>query len=166
MKFIARHGSEEIPVEVERHGNAYRVRLGDRWLRAGIKVSKIVGDYTDAWRELCARTQEIRGAWPQSNVPELPLLDPKGGLFAAVQLEIYRQSAVLNDLAFAEPTGAARAPGGKSGLEFNPERIKPLVDEMDGVRAWLASVLEERVDGRTGQPIPSTTEPAAATPAA
>lgn len=36
MRFIARHGSEEIPVEVERHGNAYRVRLGDRWLIADV----------------------------------------------------------------------------------------------------------------------------------
>lgn len=34
MKFVARHDGEDIPVEVERHGNAYRVWLGERWLVA------------------------------------------------------------------------------------------------------------------------------------
>ena len=34
MKFIAREGEREIEVEVERHGNAYRVRVGDRWFDA------------------------------------------------------------------------------------------------------------------------------------
>ncbi|HEY8182272.1 MAG TPA: biotin/lipoyl-containing protein [Thermoanaerobaculia bacterium] len=36
MRFIARHGGEEIPIEVEHQGNAYRVRLGDRWLVADL----------------------------------------------------------------------------------------------------------------------------------
>jgi biotin carboxyl carrier protein len=36
VRFIARHGGEEIPIEVERQGNAYRVRLGDRWLVADL----------------------------------------------------------------------------------------------------------------------------------
>ena len=36
MKFIARHGGDEIEVEVEREGADYRVRLGDRWLVADI----------------------------------------------------------------------------------------------------------------------------------
>ena len=30
MKFIARHAGEEIPVEVERSADAYRVRIGER----------------------------------------------------------------------------------------------------------------------------------------
>ena len=30
MKFIARHAGEEIPVEVERSGSEYRVRIGER----------------------------------------------------------------------------------------------------------------------------------------
>jgi len=30
VKFIARHAGEEIPVEVERSGDEYRVRIGDR----------------------------------------------------------------------------------------------------------------------------------------
>jgi biotin carboxyl carrier protein len=34
VKFIAREGEREIEVEVERHGNAYRVRVGDRWIDA------------------------------------------------------------------------------------------------------------------------------------
>jgi biotin carboxyl carrier protein len=34
LRFVARHGPEEIPVEVERSGAGYRVRLGDRWLLA------------------------------------------------------------------------------------------------------------------------------------
>jgi biotin carboxyl carrier protein len=34
MKFIAREGGRELPVEVERHGAGYRVRIGDRWLEA------------------------------------------------------------------------------------------------------------------------------------
>ncbi|HWW60925.1 MAG TPA: biotin/lipoyl-containing protein [Thermoanaerobaculia bacterium] len=34
MKFIARHDENDIDVEVERHGNAYRVRIGDRWITA------------------------------------------------------------------------------------------------------------------------------------
>lgn len=34
MKFIAREGGRELEVEVERHGSAYRVRLGDRWFDA------------------------------------------------------------------------------------------------------------------------------------
>ncbi|MDQ6799211.1 MAG: hypothetical protein M3041_00070 [Acidobacteriota bacterium] len=36
MRFIARHGGEEIPIEVERQGNAYRVRFRDRWLIADV----------------------------------------------------------------------------------------------------------------------------------
>lgn len=36
MRFIARHGGEEIPVEVERHGSGYRVRVGERWLVADL----------------------------------------------------------------------------------------------------------------------------------
>lgn len=34
MKFIAREGERELEVEVERHGSAYRVRIGDRWVNA------------------------------------------------------------------------------------------------------------------------------------
>ncbi|HEX2832938.1 MAG TPA: biotin/lipoyl-containing protein [Thermoanaerobaculia bacterium] len=34
MKFIAREGGRELELEVERHGAAYRVRIGDRWLEA------------------------------------------------------------------------------------------------------------------------------------
>lgn len=30
MRFVATHGGEEIPVEVERTGSGYRVKLGDR----------------------------------------------------------------------------------------------------------------------------------------
>jgi len=36
VRFIARHGGEEIPIEVERHGKAYRVRFRDRWLVADL----------------------------------------------------------------------------------------------------------------------------------
>ena len=36
MRFIARHAGEEIPIEVERHGSGYRVRVGDRWLIADL----------------------------------------------------------------------------------------------------------------------------------
>jgi biotin carboxyl carrier protein len=36
VRLIARHGGDEIPVEVERYGNGYRVRLGDRWLVADL----------------------------------------------------------------------------------------------------------------------------------
>ena len=36
MRFIAHHGSEEIPIEVERQGNAYRVHFRDRWLVADV----------------------------------------------------------------------------------------------------------------------------------
>ncbi len=36
MRFIARHGGHEIPIEVERLGSGYRVRLGDRWLVADL----------------------------------------------------------------------------------------------------------------------------------
>ena len=34
MKFIARTDSREIDVEVLRHGDTYRVRIGERWLEA------------------------------------------------------------------------------------------------------------------------------------
>jgi biotin carboxyl carrier protein len=36
VRFIARHGGQEIPIEVERSGNSYRVLLGDRWLVADV----------------------------------------------------------------------------------------------------------------------------------
>lgn len=36
MKFIAREGERELQVEVLRHGNGYRVRIGDRWLEADL----------------------------------------------------------------------------------------------------------------------------------
>ena len=32
LKLIARYRDEEIPLEVERHGGSYRVKLGDRWI--------------------------------------------------------------------------------------------------------------------------------------
>ena len=34
MKLIARHGETDYPIEVERHGNGYRVLIGERWLEA------------------------------------------------------------------------------------------------------------------------------------
>lgn len=34
MRLVARHGDDEIPVEIERAGGGYRVKLGDRWLVA------------------------------------------------------------------------------------------------------------------------------------
>ena len=43
MKFIAREGDRELPVEVVRHGAGYRVRIGDRWLEADfINVGRYV----------------------------------------------------------------------------------------------------------------------------
>ncbi|HYH08046.1 MAG TPA: acetyl-CoA carboxylase biotin carboxyl carrier protein subunit [Thermoanaerobaculia bacterium] len=47
MKFIAREGEREVEVEVERHGNSYRVRVGDRWIDADF-VS--VGSYVRSLR--------------------------------------------------------------------------------------------------------------------
>jgi len=34
--FNARYRDEEIPLEVERHGNTYRVRIGERWIVADL----------------------------------------------------------------------------------------------------------------------------------
>jgi len=36
LKLIARYGNEDIPLEVERHGGSYRVKLGDRWIAADL----------------------------------------------------------------------------------------------------------------------------------
>jgi len=36
LKLIARFRDEETPIEVERHGNGYRVKLGDRWHTADL----------------------------------------------------------------------------------------------------------------------------------
>jgi len=36
VKLVARHDGDDIPVEVERHGGGYRVRIGDRWLEADL----------------------------------------------------------------------------------------------------------------------------------
>ncbi|HEV7484684.1 MAG TPA: biotin/lipoyl-containing protein [Thermoanaerobaculia bacterium] len=36
MIFNARYRDEEIPLEVERHGSTYRVRIGDRWIVADL----------------------------------------------------------------------------------------------------------------------------------
>jgi biotin carboxyl carrier protein len=36
MKFIARHHGDEFPIEVERRGPGYRVRLGERWIEADL----------------------------------------------------------------------------------------------------------------------------------
>ena len=36
MRFIARHEGIDIPVEVERAGGGYRVKIGDRWLTADL----------------------------------------------------------------------------------------------------------------------------------
>jgi acetyl/propionyl-CoA carboxylase alpha subunit len=47
VKFIAREGECEIPVEVLRHGTGYRVRIGERWLEADL-VS--VGPYVRSLR--------------------------------------------------------------------------------------------------------------------
>lgn len=34
MKFVARQHGEDMPIEVERHGAGYRVKLGERWIDA------------------------------------------------------------------------------------------------------------------------------------
>jgi biotin carboxyl carrier protein len=36
LKLIARYRDEDIPLEVERHGGIYRVKLGDRWIEADL----------------------------------------------------------------------------------------------------------------------------------
>ncbi len=36
MRFIARREGDDIPVEVERSGGGYRVKIGDRWLTADL----------------------------------------------------------------------------------------------------------------------------------
>jgi biotin carboxyl carrier protein len=36
VKLIARYRDEEMPVEVERQGSGYRVRIGDRWIVADL----------------------------------------------------------------------------------------------------------------------------------
>jgi biotin carboxyl carrier protein len=36
LRFIARYRDEEIPLEVERHGSSYRVKIGDRWVVADL----------------------------------------------------------------------------------------------------------------------------------
>lgn len=36
VKLIARHGGQNVEVEVERQGNSYRVRVGDRWFVADL----------------------------------------------------------------------------------------------------------------------------------
>lgn len=36
MKFVARHGGNDVEVEIEREGSGYRVRLGDRWMHADL----------------------------------------------------------------------------------------------------------------------------------
>lgn len=36
MKLVARMDGADIPVEVERHGSGYRVRIGERWLEADL----------------------------------------------------------------------------------------------------------------------------------
>ena len=36
MRFIARHGDAEMPVEVERFGSGYRVKIGERWMIADL----------------------------------------------------------------------------------------------------------------------------------
>ena len=36
MKYIVRDGEQELQVEVQRHGSAYRVRIGERWIDADL----------------------------------------------------------------------------------------------------------------------------------
>lgn len=36
MRLIARYLDEDIPLEVERHGSSYRVKLGERWVTADL----------------------------------------------------------------------------------------------------------------------------------
>jgi 3-methylcrotonyl-CoA carboxylase alpha subunit len=43
MKFIARHGEDELELEVVRHGTGWRVRIGERWLEADmVSVGRFV----------------------------------------------------------------------------------------------------------------------------
>jgi biotin carboxyl carrier protein len=36
VRFVARHDGVELPVEVEKHGGGYHVKLGDRWMFADL----------------------------------------------------------------------------------------------------------------------------------
>jgi len=36
LNYIVRDGETDLPVEVQRHGSGYRVRIGDRWIEADV----------------------------------------------------------------------------------------------------------------------------------
>jgi 3-methylcrotonyl-CoA carboxylase alpha subunit len=36
VRLVARYDGADIPVEIERHGGGYRVRIGDRWIEADL----------------------------------------------------------------------------------------------------------------------------------
>jgi biotin carboxyl carrier protein len=36
VNFVAHHDGQDIPVEVERQGSGYRVRIGERWIEADL----------------------------------------------------------------------------------------------------------------------------------
>ena len=60
MRFIARHAGEEIPIEVERHGNSYRVRVGDRLIE-GLAVTVREAEAVGRRRR---REDDLAGAEP------------------------------------------------------------------------------------------------------
>ena len=58
---MARHGADEIPLEIERHGSGYRVKIGDRWMIADlVDVSTGTTDLTEETRKyLSALTEDV-----------------------------------------------------------------------------------------------------------
>jgi 3-methylcrotonyl-CoA carboxylase alpha subunit len=36
VRFVGRYDGNELPIEVERHGTGYRVKIGDRWIVADL----------------------------------------------------------------------------------------------------------------------------------
>lgn len=79
MKFIAREGENEFPLEVERSGSGYRVRIDDRWIEVDFAA---LGSYVHSLRTQADGAQFSLVHHREGTRHEITLIG------AAVQLEI------------------------------------------------------------------------------
>jgi hypothetical protein len=141
-------------VRVQHRNHVNRIsKLLERLLGEVVRLENHIDECAGSWRKICEHVATLRSSWP-GDASTLNLIDV-GVLWDLTELQLYKSSAVCSDPHlgfFVEAKGASRFPGAKCNdpLLQNPEKIRPMSDQVEEIRQHLLDVLQGRKDGRTG----------------